>query len=238
MRYSSRQPMEKPARQPAPRPARSVRTCGAVRPPWELRGDARLLRGVDSALAAGARRAGNRLACRVGCSECCHGPFPITLLDARRLADGLSELRAREPKRAAAVEKRARSAVRALRRGFPGDPDSGRLNEDEAARESFFGRHQPRPCPALDPRTGGCELYAARPLTCRTYGPPLRMAGEDLPACRLCFVGATPREIARCRVSVDPERLEDRLLQRLYRCGEPAAAETLVAFALSPRRPT
>jgi len=211
-----------------------VQGSGGERPAWEKRGDARLLRVVDAALADGAERAGDRLACRVGCTECCHGPFPITLLDARRLAHGLQALRQREPKRAAAVEKRAWSAVRALRRGFPGDPDSGRLNEDEAARESFFERHQARPCPALDPRTGACELYAARPLTCRTYGPPLRMAGENLPACRLCFVGAAPREIARCRVRVDPEGLEDRLLRRLYRSGEPAAVETLVAFALKP----
>jgi Fe-S-cluster containining protein len=205
-----------------------------VRPGWEKRGDARLLRVVDAALAEGAGRAGDRLACRVGCTECCHAPFPITLLDARRLAHGLQALREREPTRAAAVEKRARSALRALRRAFPGDPDTGRLSEDEAAREAFFERHHARPCPALDPRTGGCELYAARPLSCRTYGPPLRLAGEDLPACRLCFVDAAPREIARCRVRVDAEGLEDRLLRRLYRSGEPAAVETIVAFALRP----
>lgn len=199
---------------------------------WERRGDGRLLRSVDAALADGARRAGDRLACRVGCTECCHGPFPITLLDARRLAEGLRTLREREPDRAMALERRVRAEVRALRRGFPGDPDSGRLNEDEDAREAWFTRHEARPCPALDPRTGGCELYEARPLTCRAYGPPVRVCGEDLPPCRLCFVGSTPRAIARCRVTVDAEGLEDRLLRRLFRSGEPAAAETLVAYAL------
>ena len=207
-----------------------------VRPEWEKRADARLLRLVDAALADGARRAGDRLACRVGCTECCHGPFPITLVDARRLVQGVSELRRREPERAAAVEKRARADVRALRRGFPGDPDSGRLNEDEDAREAFFDRHQARPCPALDPRTGGCELYDARPLTCRAYGPPVRVEGENLPPCRLCFVGASPQAIARSRVTIDGEGLEDRLLRRLFRSGEPAAAETLVAFALGHDR--
>lgn len=207
-----------------------------MRPEWEARGDARLLRVVDTALAAGVRRAGDRLACRVGCTECCHGPFPITLVDARRLADGLRALRASAPRRAAAVERRARAAVRALRGGFPGDPATGRLSEDEAAREPYFARHSARPCPALDPGTGGCDLYAARPLTCRAYGPPVRVAGENLPPCRLCFVGAPPREVAGCRVEVDPEGREDRLLRRLYRAGEPAAAETVVAFALGPDR--
>lgn len=207
-----------------------------TRPDWEKRADARLLRVVDSALAEGVRRSGDRLACRVGCTECCHGPFPITLLDARRMAQGLRELRGRDPDRAAKIEKRGRAAVRALRGGFPGDPDSGRLSEDETAREAFFERHRERPCPALDPRTGGCELYDSRPLTCRAYGPPVRVENENLPPCRLCFVGAAPRTIASCRVTVDGEGLEDRLLRRLFRAGEPAAAETLVAFALLPDR--
>src|SRR4051812_14579993 len=29
------------------------------------------------------------------------------------------------------------------------------------------------PCPVLDPDTGMCDLYEWRPLTCRTFGPPL-----------------------------------------------------------------
>jgi Fe-S-cluster containining protein len=202
------------------------------RPGWERRGDARLLRVVDAALEDGARRAGSRLACGIGCTECCLGPFPITLLDARRLREGLAELRRREPGRAAGVLNRARSAVRSLRRGFPGDPDSGRLAEDEQAREAFFTRHEARPCPALDPQTGACELYAWRPLTCRSYGPPVRIGRESLPPCRLCFVGTKPRTLARYRVTVDPDELEDGLLRRLFRSGEPAAVETLVAFAL------
>jgi Fe-S-cluster containining protein len=203
------------------------------RPGWETRGDRRLLRVVDDALSAGARRAGDRLACRVGCTECCVGPFPISQLDARRLREGLEQLREREPKRASAIVRRAAAAVRALRRGFPGDAGTGRLAEGEPARQRFFARHKARPCPVLDPLTGACELYEARPLTCRGYGPPLRVAGETLPPCRLCFVGASARTIESCRVTVDPEGLEDRLLQRLQREGEPAIPETLVAFALT-----
>jgi Fe-S-cluster containining protein len=203
------------------------------RPHWEARGDGQLLRRVDATLGAAARRAGAQLACRLGCTECCIGPFPITWLDARRLAACLRELGEREPKRAAVIAKRARAARRALRQGFPGDPTSGRLTEDEAARERFFDQHSEQPCPALDPRTGACELYAARPLTCRSYGPPVRIGNEDLPPCRLCFVGAGARTLERCRVEIDAGGLEDRLLQRLLRAGEPAGAETLVAFALS-----
>lgn len=160
------------------------------------------------------------------------GPFPITWLDARRLAAGLAELAALDPRRADAIHARARDARRAMRRGFPGDPVTGRLSEDEAARERFFDRHGSRPCPVLDPRSGACELYEARPLSCRSYGPPVRIAGENLPQCRLCFVGAKPAEVERCRVEIDPGDEEDALLRRLHRAGEPGAVETLVAHAL------
>ncbi len=34
------------------------------------------------------------------------------------------------------------------------------------------------PCPALDPATGHCDLYVHRPITCRTFGPPVRFADD------------------------------------------------------------
>jgi Fe-S-cluster containining protein len=202
------------------------------RPRWEQQGDRALLRRVDGALAAGARRAGDHLACRVGCTECCFGPFPITRLDARRLAAGLTDLATRDPQAAAAIRARAHEARRLLRREFPGDGEAGRLSEDEAARQRFFARHGALPCPALDPHSGACQLYAARPLSCRTYGPPLRIGRERLPPCRLCFTEASPREVESCRVDVDAEHLEDRLLKRLDRAGVRVGAETIVAYAL------
>ena len=203
-----------------------------TRPRWEQRGDRALLRRVDEALAKGARRAGARLACRLGCTECCQGPFPITALDGRRLAEGLAALEARDPQTAAGIRDRAETARRAMRRGFPGDGARGRLSEDEEARERFFARHEALPCPALDPGTGACLLYDARPLSCRSYGPPVRIGGEDLPACRLCFVDAAAREIERCRVPVDPQGLEDRLLRKLDAAGVAVGPETVVAYAL------
>lgn len=85
--------------------------------------------------------------------------------------------------------------------------------------------------PALDPATGCCDLYDARPVSCRTYGPAVRLEGQDLPPCELCYVGATPDEIEAARVSVDVAALELPLLERLA----PGAIdrETIVAFALT-----
>lgn len=186
--------------------------------------DHRLLRIVDEALSEAARRAGEHLACRPGCTECCHGPFPINELDARRLREGLAELAAHDPGRAAAVRRRAEAQLPLLREGFPGAPETGALAEDD---EPYFTRHGHLPCPALDPEAGRCDLYAWRPLTCRTFGPPVRIGEADLPPCRLCFVGAAPETVEACRVEPDPDGLEDRLLDRL---GD---GETLVAFAVA-----
>lgn len=190
--------------------------------------DRRLLQVIDEAMAEAAARAGERLACRPGCTECCHGPFPINTLDARRLRAGLDFLSQRDPKRAAAVAARAERLLPVLRSGFPGDPQTGVL-EDSNEADEYFARHAALPCPALDPETGCCDLYEHRPLSCRTFGPPVRIGPSDLPPCRLCFVGASPEEIEACRVEPDRHGVEDRLVSRFE-----AEAETLIAFALRP----
>ena len=57
-------------------------------------------------------------------------------------------------------------------------------------------------CPALDPETGLCELYGSRPITCRTFGPPLHFPDEGLGVCEVCFEGASESEIAACAVEI------------------------------------
>jgi Fe-S-cluster containining protein len=182
---------------------------------------------------ASAEKAGAWLCCAPGCSDCCHGPFPITRLDVWRLRRGLAELRERDPRRAEAVRRRAESAAALLRPGFPGEAASGRLGDDERAMDLFFARHGELPCPALDPATGCCDLYAARPVSCRTYGPPARFGGRDVPPCDLCFRGADAATIEACRFEPDAQDLEQTLLAALGVVpGEDW--ETLVAFALLP----
>jgi Fe-S-cluster containining protein len=178
-----------------------------------------------------ARLAGPNLACRPGCSECCHGPFPITRLDAWRLREGLAALRARDPRRAAAILERAQRTVERFREGFPGDGVTGRLSGDEEAEDRFFERHAGVPCPVLDPATQTCDLYDHRPVSCRTYGPPVRFGGQDLPPCRLCFQDAPAGTIEACRVEPDPDHLERTVLERLER-GDGDASETVIAYAV------
>jgi Fe-S-cluster containining protein len=177
--------------------------------------DSALIQIVDAALAEASRKAGEWLACRPGCSECCIGPFAITSLDVRRLREGLSVI---DPVAAARVRDRARASAARLRRGYPGDTLGRVLGEDAAGEDE--------PCPALDPETRTCDLYAWRPVTCRTFGPPVHFGGESLAICELCFQGATPEEVAACEVEIYPGNLEEQLL-----AGD--TSETIVAFALA-----
>jgi len=193
--------------------------------------DARLVQIVDSALADAAQRAGPWLACRLGCTQCCHGAFAINALDALRLRAGMHALRGAQPALAAAIELRAHAWIKHHGPDFPGDLASGRLGESEAERARFEDFANEAACPALDPVTGLCGVYAWRPMTCRVFGPPVRMegaSGEDTPLghCELCFHGASAEEIAACEMAV-PHELEAELL-----AGLPSNGDTVVAFAL------
>src|SRR5882724_12354068 len=177
-------------------------------------GDSRLIQIVDSALADAARRSGEWLVCRPGCTQCCIGVFAINQLDAHRLRQGLADLEAVAPQRAAHVRERAREAVARLAREFPGDRATGVLDEGGIAERRFAEFANDEPCPALDPATGNCELYESRPMTCRTFGPPVR-SEEGLGVCELCFHGASVEQIAACEMIPDPDDLESTLLQEL-----------------------
>jgi Fe-S-cluster containining protein len=111
--------------------------------------------------------------------------------------------------------------------GFPGDVDRGVLGDSEEEQERFEEFANEAACPALDPATGRCDVYQWRPMTCRVFGPPVRMGdGEALGCCELCFVGATEAEIAACEMPL-PHELEAELLGEI-----PAQGDTVVAFAL------
>jgi Fe-S-cluster containining protein len=187
-------------------------------------GDRDLIQIVDAAMAQAARLSGAWLVCKPGCAECCIGPFPITQLDARRLRGGLDRLERRDPERAARVLDRSRQAVARLA-VFPGDRTTGILDEDEEAEERFAALPDEEYCPVLDPVSLTCDLYDARPITCRIFGPAVRSGGDVLGICELNYHGATDEQIAACQVEVDPAGLEDELLD-----GE--RSQTMVAFAL------
>jgi Fe-S-cluster containining protein len=196
------------------------------------RADAELLEILDADFAEAQRRAGSWLACRPGCSDCCHGPFPITRLDVRRLRRGLAELSSAKPEGAAAIRRRATQSLDLLADGYPGDAASGRLTQDESRLDPFFERHASLPCPALDPESETCDLHPWRPVSCRIYGPPVRFVDKASPPCGLCFQGASPATVERCRVEPDRDGIEEAILTQMGVAAD-EQWETLIAFALA-----
>ena len=171
--------------------------------------DQELVQIMDASLAEAARRAGDWLVCRLGCTQCCYGAFAINRLDALRLRAGMDALRSAEPALAADVEWRARAWIAEFGAKFPGDAETGLLSDSDG--ESF-------------------EEFANE-AACRVFGPPVRMeAATDesvaLGHCELCFAGASQSEVAACEMTV-PHELEAKLLEEAGMKGE-----TLVAYAL------
>ena len=148
--------------------------------------DRLLLKVIDSCMAHAAAKCGAQPHCMAGCPGCCVGPFFITPLDAWRLRQGLAKL---PSALAAAIRERARQCLATI---------------GERPLEEF----PLLPCPALDPTLGTCDLYAHRPITCRTFGPPVLIGGDPLPPCKTCFSAAGDEEIEAARVEIDPDGME------------------------------
>lgn len=134
---------------------------------------------VDDLTASIAARRTVDLACRRGCSACCHVQLTITPLEADRVR---AALRALPSDRRDGLRGRARE----LRTAGP-------LDSAEAC--VMLGEH------------GDCAIYSARPLVCRTQGHALRypkgslsetaifaeVEGGELTWCPLNYVERAPR---------------------------------------------
>lgn len=193
--------------------------------------DSELLRILDNALQDSCSRGRGWLACRPGCSSCCHGVFRISALDALRLRQALDSLPDRA--QAEAICARARAFAAVLAPSFPGDAVTGLLHEQDESWERFADLPEAdAACPVLDPASGRCELYAARPLTCRIFGPPVR--GEDgIGMCELCYVGAPEAEVLAGELHLAHGHLEQELDRELAARG--ITGETIIPWALLAR---
>ncbi len=112
--------------------------------------------------------------CKIGCSDCCHALFDLTLIEAiyvnhqfNKKFEGLDkqEILEKANKVDRYIHRIKRKAYQALR--------SGRQESEilkDLASESVR-------CPLLN-KKDRCDLYEFRPLTCRFYGVPVAIGGE------------------------------------------------------------
>jgi Fe-S-cluster containining protein len=190
-----------------------------------------LLQILDQALTSAITRSGLHLACRPGCAQCCHGVFEISALDAHRLREGLAasphELKTR-------IEARIQVARGHLAPFFPGDLTTGVLSDDEEPVILFEEWAHADPCPILDPATQTCDLYADRPILCRTFGPPIRNDPGDLSAglsiCELCFTQASESEVLAAEIDSTFRALQ-ATEEAAYESTHPDSGPTVIAFA-------
>ncbi len=120
--------------------------------------------------------------CGRGCSECCVGIFPITRLDARGLRSGLHTLPTTQRD---AIIARAADQVRLIEASYPGLHSTPSLDEwADTTIDEMVEQFSHVPCPALG-SDGSCQVYAFRPITCRTMGIPIEANGIVEGACRV-----------------------------------------------------
>jgi Fe-S-cluster containining protein len=190
---------------------------------------------VDTAVADAYRRGAHHLVCKPGCSQCCIGVFPIAHEDAARLRQGLIALEQTDPEKFQRIRTRVAASLTRLDPWFPGDRTTGILNEDHEAAILFEEFANDEPCPVLDLDHGTCDLYEHRPILCRTFGPPMRTAGDDgevnLATCELCFIHASTEEIAACEL--DPTlHAQEEASNQAFNAGHNLHGQTLIAYAL------
>jgi len=139
--------------------------------------------------------------CSLGCSDCCHAMFDLSLVEALYLNRKFRQAIAFGPRHSAIIHAAGdadRLATRVKRKLYAvsKDGNAGHVLE-EAARIRIR-------CPLLDAEDQ-CQLYEYRPVTCRLYGAPVAIAGEA----RVC--GKSAFRKGQPYPTVALEKIQDRL---------------------------
>jgi Fe-S-cluster containining protein len=120
--------------------------------------------------------------CRVGCTSCCIGPFPITLLDVHTLQQGLAGLPLDHRHR---IEQRAIGQTTQMETAFPQLTHTDLLDTwSDQEIDRLVAKFHDQPCPALE-ADGRCGIYDHRPLVCRSMGIPTEDCGLTHGACEV-----------------------------------------------------
>ena len=99
--------------------------------------------------------------CKLGCADCCHALFDLTLIEALYIKSQFD----------AVFQEEARSLI--IERANEADHENGKP-ESEILEEMSAQKVR---CPLLN-SDDRCDLYEHRPLTCRLYGIPTVIGGK------------------------------------------------------------
>ncbi|HSA60658.1 MAG TPA: YkgJ family cysteine cluster protein [Nitrospiraceae bacterium] len=175
------------------------------------------------------------LPCRQGCSHCCVGLFPVTILDRQEIRRGLRSLPHEERR---AIEQKAVEQAAMISASAPQLAHNRCIDRwPDRDIDNLVERYREMPCPALNPE-GSCSLYAFRPLACRSMGIPPETDGVVQGAC------AIQTFVPLIRLSRTLREEEDRLasaeaeqLARLHHQEGTEGEELLLPYAFLPGAP-
>ena len=172
---------------------------------------------------------GECVRCRVGCSDCCHALFDLTLIEAMYIKAQFDKV-FKDSARAIVIERanEADRAVYRLKRQAFRDHENGKP-ESEILEELAAQRIR---CPLLN-SDDQCDLYVHRPLTCRLYGIPT-VIGDKAHSCGLS--GFEPgKPYPTVKLDVIQRRLYDLSAELAAEIGSsyPRLSELLVPVSMA-----
>jgi Fe-S-cluster containining protein len=132
-----------------------------------------LARLADQAFERVAKDHSQCISCKIGCADCCHALFDLTLIEALYINQKFKE-KFKGPQRELLLDK-ANTADRQVARIKRQAVDN--LNKGISERDILaeLARKRVR-CPLLNDQDS-CDLYGYRPITCRFYGVPTAIGG-------------------------------------------------------------
>jgi Fe-S-cluster containining protein len=113
------------------------------------------------------------ISCKIGCADCCHALFDLTLIEALYINNKFKR-KFQGPEREALLDK-ANAADRQIARIKRQAVDALQQGNEEKDILAQLARKRVR-CPLLDDQNS-CDLYGYRPITCRFYGIPTAIGG-------------------------------------------------------------
>jgi Fe-S-cluster containining protein len=171
--------------------------------------------------------------CRLGCTSCCIGPFPITLLDVQTLQHGLAGL---PPDHRHRIEQRAVEQTVAMETSFPQLTQTDLLDTwSDQDIDRLVTEYHHLPCPALE-TDGRCSVYQHRPLVCRSMGIPTEDQGLAHGACEVqTFIPIVRLSSSFREEEVRLAQEEAAALEALRRIIGSAGEEVLLPYGFLPR---